>query len=93
MDSPVDVEQMATPNVERASLSLGESLTEWTPSSLDLVRAVMGRSPSPFSELHGEGHWLAVAHAGLVVARETPGANLRSSPKGFSKCPRSSNSS
>jgi uncharacterized protein len=65
---------MPNPN---GSPTLGEHLTDWTASPLDLIRAVLRRSVSRFSELHGEGHWIGVAHAGLAVGRVTAGADLR----------------
>jgi uncharacterized protein len=61
----------------QGSPTLGEQLTAWTPSPIDLIREVLRRSGSRFSELHGQEHWLGVAHAGLSVGRVTVGADLR----------------
>ena len=40
-----------------------------------LVAAVLERSAGKDSFLHGEGHWLRVAAAGLALLPNTPGAD------------------
>lgn len=58
-------------------VTLGSMLVGWTPSPDELIQTVLSRSPSRYSALHGDEHWRAVAHAGLVVGAATPGADRR----------------
>ena len=45
------------------------------PDAASLVAAVLERSTGKDSLLHGEGHWLRVAAAGLALLPETPAAD------------------
>jgi uncharacterized protein len=68
---------MAVRSDEVEPTTVGSMLADWSSSPNDVVHAVLARSPSRYSALHGDEHWRAVAHAGLVVGAATSGADLR----------------
>jgi uncharacterized protein len=64
------------PSDERREETLNALVLAYAPSPGDLIRAVVDRSPSHTSPLHGEEHWRSVGNVGMEVGAATPGADL-----------------